>query len=124
MATLKDTQLIDRTSFIGKLELSVNAGTQQENRLNAVILDVQNDLLKKAVGGKLYAEVASEFEANGGSFTTQKWIDFFEGVNYEKEADNGETYTVIYSGFLEALKHKVYSEYLRIFQTVDKKRGA
>ena len=83
-----------------------NTKSMPQDRLEAEIVKRQNDFLLLILG---YQEKYNLENDNAGAFpTTQKWIDFINGVSYVKDS-----YNIDYKGIKEALKNYTYYWYLR-----------
>ena len=90
----------------------VFAGTDEtEMRLTEIIAEVQHDFLIEILGHELYYELEND---NSGNFpTSQKWIDFINGVDYVKS-----DIKIGYKGIKKALAYRVYYFYNKYMKSI------
>lgn len=86
--------------------ISVGNDSMTTDSLESQIVRYQNEFLEKVLG---YQELFNLNNDNNGLFPiTQKWIDFLDGVVYDKGSKK-----IDYKGIKEPLKNYIYYWYLK-----------
>ena len=114
--------LIDKSSFVGSLSLSVSDNDEQQIQLNEIIIEKQDKYLKLILGEIEYLNFKNDLNVAGVP-QSQEWIDFLDGTTIVVTDTNGDSKNVLYEGFKSILTGFLYYEYEMAFLSIQTNSG-